>query len=48
MVWIKQTYDKKEEYFLTDKNGRNPTYKDGTPCPLEWTENAIRNYIAKN
>jgi hypothetical protein len=46
VVWIKETSDKKEILLLTDKNGRNPTYGDGTPCPLEWTENAIRNYIA--
>lgn len=47
VVWIKQNDDdKKEVFLLTDKDGRNPTYKDGKPCPSEWTENAIRNYIA--
>ena len=48
VVWIKETSDKKEILLLTDKNGRNPTYGDGSPCPLEWTVNAIRNYVEKN
>jgi len=41
--WLK-TKGPVEEVLFTDKNGRNPTYENGEPCPIEWTQNAIEEY----
>jgi len=48
VVWKKNYATLNKEIFLfTDKDGRNPTFSDGTPCPLKWTKDAIRQYVVR-
>ena len=48
VVWKKNDATLNKEIFLfTDKDGRNPTFLDGTSCPLKWTEDAIRQYVVR-
>jgi hypothetical protein len=48
VIWKNDVATLNKEIFLfTDKDGRNPTFSDGTPCPLKWTEDAIRQYVVR-